>query len=65
MFVSYRIHNPPLLRLSLLQDIEMDLKPHHRRTITDVKIEGLFTKVFCKNIILIDIKEKIRKKTDG
>lgn len=52
-----------LLRLSLLQAIEMYLKSPHRR-ITDVKIKGLFTKVFCKNITLIDIKEKIRKKTD-
>lgn len=63
MFTWYRIHNPMLLRLSLLQAIEMYLKSPHRR-ITDVKIKGLFTKVFCKNITLIDIKEKIRKKTD-
>lgn len=43
----------------------MYVKPHRKRTVIEVKIKGLSTKVSCKNILSVDIQENIRTETDG
>lgn len=43
----------------------MYVKPHCGRTVIEVKIKGLSTKVFRENIMSVDIQEKIKTKTDG